>query len=96
MAISKSEARKLAKDGLEVGAKVLRGVFTLGPTGPQIDQTQLSEWLAQHEGLELILVAASVDNLPADKEIKSCYTCGRDYQGAACRHCTSARARLRG
>jgi len=96
MAISKSEARKLAKDGLEMGAHVLRGVVTVGPDGVKVDDRDITEWLAQHEDSELILIAAPVGKIAIESEIKTCYTCGRDYPGHTCPHCAEARARLRG
>lgn len=96
MAISKSEARQLAKNGLEMGALVLRGVLTIGPDGATIDRTSISEWLDQHVNSELILIAAPVGKIALESEVKSCYTCGRDYVGDACPHCAEVRARLRG
>jgi len=96
MAISKSEARKLAKDGLEMGAHVLRGLVTVGPDGVKIDDQDITEWLARHENSELILIAAPVGKIAIESKTKTCYTCGRDYTGDSCPHCAEARARLRG
>jgi len=96
MAISKSDARRLALNGLEMGAHVLRGVVTTGPNGIQIDGKDVSDWLAEHEDMELILIAAPIGQVAIDDPVKSCYTCGRDYQGDHCPYCARARARLRG
>ena len=96
MAISKSEARKLAKNGVEIGAQVLRGIVSFGPNGVQVDGTDISTWLAQHAKAELILIAAPIETLSAEAEVKTCLTCGRDYTGNRCPYCAEARARLRG
>jgi hypothetical protein len=96
VAISKSDARRLAKDGVEMGAHVLRGILTIGPDGAKIDKRNILEWLAQHADMELILIAAPINRVTAESQTKTCFTCGRDYQGDACPYCTEARARLRG
>lgn len=81
---------------IEMGAHVLRGVLTVGPDGIKIDDRDISEWLDQHANTELILIAAPVGEVAIESQIKSCYTCGRDYTGDNCPHCAEARARLRG
>ena len=96
MAISKSDARQLAKSGLEMGAKVLRGVVTVGPDGVKIDDKNIGEWLAQFADSELVLVAAPLSTMAVGSEVKTCFTCGRDYTGDTCPYCAEARARLRG
>ncbi len=96
MAISKSEARRLALNSMEMGAHVLRGTLTIGPDGVKVDDKDIAEWLAQYSDWELILIAAPVGEIAIESEIKSCYTCGRDYKGDACPYCAEARARLRG
>lgn len=96
MEISRSEARRLAINAAEVGAHVLRGIVTISPDGAAIDGTNVSEWLAQHAGSELMLIAAPVGKIAIESEIKTCYTCGQDYTGEVCPRCREARARLRG
>ena len=97
MAISKREARRLAKIGMEMGARVWRGTLTVGSDGRvKIDDQDLAEWLTQHADAELILMAASIERITVDNELKSCYTCGRDYKGQTCPHCAQVRSRLRG
>lgn len=95
MSISKSNARRLAKNGLELGARVLRGVLVEGPDGLEIDKKKVAEWLAQHADSELILIAAPIDRGNFDGQVRSCYTCGRDYKGDECSYCAEVRARLR-
>ncbi|GIK43325.1 MAG: hypothetical protein BroJett011_71580 [Chloroflexota bacterium] len=96
MAISKSEARKLTINVTEMGAQVLRGVLTVGPDGATINNVPVLEWLAQHAGVEIMLIATPVGNAVTATELKTCSRCGRDYKGDACPHCAEARARLRG
>jgi hypothetical protein len=96
MAISKSDARKLAINVSEMGAQVLRGVLTVGPEGAKINGVNVLDWLVQHTGSEVMLIATPVGgNASADEE-KTCSRCGRDYKGDACPYCAEARARLRG
>ena len=94
MSVTKSDARRLAKEGLEVGARVLRGVLSDGPTGFTINDKSVLEWLAQHTDSEIVLIAAPIDR-ELTKTIKTCYTCGRDYEGRECPRCARARSRLR-
>jgi hypothetical protein len=96
LTVSKNEARRLAKDGLEMGAHVLRGVLSLGPDGITVNEINITEGLARHAGSELILIAVPIGKTTADQEIKSCRRCGRDYEGEFCPYCAEARARLRG
>ena len=96
MAISKSEARRLAQESMELGARVLRGELVIGPNEAEINGKKLTEWLKEYEGQEMILVAAPVGAIAIESQIKSCYTCGRDYTGTTCPRCAEARARLRG
>ena len=86
----------MAKQGMEIGAQVLRGVVTVGPNGARINDKDIAELLAQYDGAELILVAAPIEQGRAEAELKTCYTCGRDYTGDKCPYCAEARARLRG
>lgn len=97
MAISKSEARRLTRISQEAGARVLRGKLAIGPDGAiTINDKALSEWLHTYENTEVLLVASPVDNITFEDEVRTCYTCGRDYKGATCPHCAEVRARLRG
>ena len=97
MTISKTEARKLTINVAEMGAQVLRGILQIGPDGEAtINNVVISEWLAQHDGAEIMLIATPVGNAVDLNELKTCSQCGRDYKGEACPHCAEARARLRG
>lgn len=96
MTLSKNEARRLAKNAVELDARILRGVLKIDPEGAKLNDINIVEWLARHAGTELMLIAAPVENGLFEDEIKSCRTCGRDYQGDRCAYCAEARARLRG
>ena len=97
MSISRSDARQLAKNGMEMGARVLRGTLSVGADGTvTIGETDLTQWLAQHNEREIVFVAASIGRSNVDKEQKTCNRCGRDYVGDRCPFCAEARARLRG
>jgi len=96
MTISKSEARKLTINVTEMGAQVLRGVLTVGPEGATINNVPVLEWLAQHTGVEIMLIATPVGSAVDASELKTCSRCGRDYKGDTCPNCAEARARLRG
>jgi hypothetical protein len=95
MAISKSDARKLAINMSEMGAQVLRGVLTVGPEGAKSTGNVL-DWLSHYTGSEVVLIATSIGSDVSAGEEKSCSRCGRDYRGEACPYCAEARARLRG
>lgn len=96
MAISKSDARRLAMNATEIGAYILRGVLTIESDGIKVNGTNVSEWLAQHANSELMLIATPVGKGVIESDVKSCHTCGRDYKGDSCPYCAEARARLRG
>jgi hypothetical protein len=96
MAISKSDARRLTINVTELGAQVLRGLLTIGPDGATVNGVNVSEWLAQHVGTELMLIATPVGQAVTVSEWQTCSRCGRDYKGETCPHCAEARARLRG
>ncbi len=96
MAISRSDARQLAKHSAEMGARVLRGTLAIEPDGININDTNLAEFLAEYNGSEFILIAAPIGHGYIESEVKTCFTCGRDYRGDQCPHCAEARARLRG
>jgi len=54
----------------------------------------LWEWLKQHVGHEVILVAASIGETEGQR--RTCRICGREYEGLECPHCRETRLRLRG
>ncbi|MFQ5611453.1 MAG: hypothetical protein ACE5H9_04910 [Anaerolineae bacterium] len=96
MPVSRSDARRLATDAMNIGANVLRGTLSANGSEVLIGDTPLKDWLIQHAGREVVLIAARVALVSEEPEPITCPTCGYDYIGVKCPHCASARARLRG
>ena len=97
MTLSKNEAYRLAKRAAELNAKVLRGTLSITPNGPTVNDVEVLAWLSEHADTELILIAAPIDRKKSMLSgIKTCHTCGRDYEGETCPYCANVRARLRG
>jgi hypothetical protein len=97
MTIPKSSVQELAIRAHEMGASVLRGSLQRldEERGWAVGDVHLRDWLARHEGQDLILIAVVIgekQGLPA----KTCRTCGREYSGSECPYCREARERLRG
>jgi len=92
---SKSEAQELASQAMDMGAGALRGFLHRDEADKWIvGSTDVNTWLGRYEGLELILLALPIER--GTPEIKTCRTCGREYEGNVCPHCQTARKRLRG
>ena len=87
---------KLASMAYEMNLQVMNGVLQKTAAGRwRIGSHDLTEWLDQHEGEELVLVLGSLaDDRPV--QTRSCRTCGRDYTEPECPHCRANRIRLRG
>ncbi|MDY7040893.1 MAG: hypothetical protein SVX38_08510 [Chloroflexota bacterium] len=94
MPISSITARQLATSAYDVGASVLRGPLVSDEGRLTVGDVNIHEWLREHVGHEVILVAAPIGE--ADDQRRTCRTCGRDYQGLECPHCRESRLRLRG
>ena len=96
MTLSKANALRLSNRAMEDGALVWRGSLAQGEDGQfTIGGRNLSEWLSQHTGQEVIVVLGRID-ASAQTQLRQCSACGRDYEGTECPHCSQARARLRG
>ena len=96
MALTKPNALRLASHAMNEGAVALRGQLLQDENAQyNIGDRNLSEWLAQAEGNEVIIILASVDTATHTR-FRQCGVCGRDYEGEECPHCATARARLRG
>ncbi len=94
MPISSITARELANRAYDVGASVLRGPLASDGGRLTIGDVDLWEWLKQHVGHEVILVAASIGETEGQR--RTCRICGREYEGLECPHCRETRLRLRG
>ena len=95
MSLRKASVLELAAHAYELDAGVLRGVLEQRPDGSwTLDGTRLEEWLAAYKGQSMVLIAASLEDArPLRNQV--CHTCGREYQGAECPHCSRVRRRLR-
>jgi hypothetical protein len=94
--VSKSDAQELASQAIGMGAGALRGFLHHGQAEEWIvGSTDVNTWLGRYEGFELILLAVPIGERGTG-EMKTCRTCGREYEGDTCSHCQTARKRLRG
>jgi len=94
MPIPSTTARELANRAYGAGASVLRGQLVSDGGRLIIGDVDLQEWLREHVGHEVILVAASIGETEGQR--RTCRICGREYDGLECPHCRDARLRLRG
>ncbi len=96
MSVRKVSIMKLASAAYEMGLQVLRGPLERAADGQlQINRHELADWLREFEGQEIVLIAGSLED-EREPVIRTCLTCGRDYEGHECSYCSRARARLRG
>jgi hypothetical protein len=87
---------KLATAAYEMDFDVLRGLLQRGEDGQwQVGKQPLDDWLAAHDGEELVLVLGSLED-EREMEVRTCRTCGRDYTDLECPFCRERRIRLRG
>jgi hypothetical protein len=96
MSVRKASVLELATAAYDLDASVIRGRLIRAPDGSwTITGVDINGWLAQYEGQEIALIAASMDD---SREVspRTCPRCGREYTGAYCSHCREARLRLRG
>ena len=94
--VSKSDAQELASQAIDMGAGTVHGFLHRGQAEEWIvGSTDVNVWLGRYEGFELILLAVPIEE-QGTPEVKTCRTCGREYEGDDCPHCQTARKRLRG
>lgn len=92
----KTDALRLASDAKRDGALVFRGRLVRAEDGRlMLGDRDLLSLFATAEGAETLVVVAAIEE-SASAHIKVCGTCGREYEGVECPHCSSARRRLRG
>jgi hypothetical protein len=93
----KASIRELASAAYELDAGVVEGQLHRSAQDGRwmVGGTRLNEWLAKHDGQEIVLIVASLDD---DRPVspKTCRTCGTEYVGIYCPRCREARIRLRG
>lgn len=96
MSIRKASVLELATYAYELEAGVLRGVLEKNQDGSwSINGTVIDEWLATYRGQSMVMIAASLED-ERPMKAKICRTCGREYEGIECPHCSRVRRRLRG
>ena len=94
--IRRSTVYRLAASAHEAGLDVMNGAVQRDENGRwQVGDQDLESWLVAHEGQEITMVLGSLeDDRPI--EVRTCRTCGRDYQDIECPYCRANRIRLRG
>ena len=93
----KASIRELTTAAYELDIAVVQGSAqrVAGERRWLVNGQDLDQWLARHEGEEVVVILASLEDdrpLPS----KTCRTCGTEYAGVACPRCRAARIRLRG
>jgi hypothetical protein len=95
--IPRANALQLASTAHDLGAEALRGTLEQNSAGRwTIGHIEVESWLSRYEGQELVLAAAAIDQETPMTYVRTCRTCGRDYEGRSCPHCEAVRRRLRG
>ncbi|MFC2036846.1 hypothetical protein ACFLYD_02600 [Chloroflexota bacterium] len=95
--IPRANALQLASTAHELGAEALRGTLEQNAAGRwTVGHIEVESWLSRYEGQELVLAAAAIDQETPMAYVRTCRTCGRDYEGRTCPHCEAVRRRLRG
>lgn len=94
----KANALKLASTAQDLGGEALRGTLQQNEAGHwMIGFVDIESWLSRHAGYELVLAVAAIEpeSGVTANYTRTCRTCGREYEGAACPHCEAIRRRLR-
>lgn len=95
--IPRDDAQRLANAARELGAEALRGTLEQNEAGRwTLGFIEVESWLSRYEGQEVVLAAAAIDQETPMAYIRTCRTCGNDYEGRTCPHCEAVRQRLRG
>ena len=94
--IRRSAILRLATHARETNLDVATGVLRQDESGRwRLGSRDLLTWLGDHDGEELVLILGSLaDDRPV--AVRTCGTCGRDYQDIECPTCRASRLRLRG
>ena len=95
--IPRANALQLASAARDLGAEALRGILEQNESGRwTVGHIEIEGWLSRHEGYELVLTVAAIDQETPMTYTRTCRTCGNDYEGRTCPHCEQVRRRLRG
>ena len=95
--IPRANALQLASTARDLGAEALRGTLEQNEDGHwTIGYIEIESWLSRYAGQELVLAVAAIDHKTPMAYIRTCRTCGDEYEGRTCPHCEAVRRRLRG
>ena len=95
--IPRTSAQQLASMARELGAEALRGRLERNEDGRwTVGHIEVESWLSRHQGLELVVAVAAIDEEAPMAYTRVCRTCGNEYEGRVCPHCEAVRRRLRG
>ncbi len=95
--VPRADALKLASTAHDLGAEALRGTLEQDESGRwTIGHIDIESWLSRHAGQELVLAMAAIDQETPMPYVRTCRTCGAEYEGRACPRCEAVRIRLRG
>ena len=96
MSLRKATILNLASAAYEMELDVIRGSLRVDAANQlEINGRKLADWLKEHVGSEIVLIAASLED-EREPVVRTCRTCGRDYVEHECPHCRQSRIRLRG
>ena len=88
---------QVASAAHDVGAEAIRGLLERNEAGRWVvGHIEVESWLSRHEGYEVVLAVAAIDQETQFTYTRTCLTCGHDYEGQSCPHCEAVRRRLRG
>lgn len=95
--VPRASALKLAGTAHDLGAEALRGTLEQNESGRwTVGHIDIASWLSRHEGQEVVLAVAAIDQETPMAYVRTCRTCGNEYEGRTCPHCEAVRRRLRG
>jgi rubrerythrin len=95
--IPRASALQLASTAREMGAEALRGVVEQNAEGRwTVGHIEVESWLSRFNGMEVVLTLAAIDAETPKAYVRTCRTCGNEYEGRTCPHCEAVRRRFRG
>lgn len=98
--LRRAAIQRLASNAQEQGLEVVQGTLKNSAEGWKIGAYSLDEWLAAHEGQEIITFFGSLQDSTLTQtysnQTRTCRKCGRDYSETECPHCRHQRQRIRG
>jgi hypothetical protein len=87
----------LASVAHDIGAEALRGTLARNEAGRwMVGHIDIESWLSRHADYEVVLAVAAIDPEAVPAYVRTCRTCGNEFEGRTCPHCEAVRKRLRG